>query len=139
ELDRVRQQVLKDLLHQCRVALYKGKRANLPFQLAPFAFGFQVGQSFVYHRVQPGDLEVHFLTAYAAEIQQIIDQQPHAARALLDSLQVVLRLRRKAGTKFLGQELGEATDVAQGCAQIVRNRVGERFEFSVSRNQLRGT
>ncbi len=43
ELDRIRQQVLKHLLHQRRIALHEGKRADLPLQLASLTFGCQVG------------------------------------------------------------------------------------------------
>jgi hypothetical protein len=40
-------------------------------------------------------------------------------------LQVVLGLWRQGGTKFFGQKLGEAADMAQGCTQEKPNQPGK--------------
>src|SRR2546422_4622129 len=76
---------------------------------------------------------------YAREVEQVLDQLPHALRGRPDSRQVALCLLRHILREVLQERLAEAVDGTQRRAQVVRHGVAERLELSVRILELRGS
>ena len=69
ELERVGQQVLKDLPHQNRITLHRGQISNHPFHLPPFALRLENGDHFHHDRVQLDRMPIQGMTSNSCQIQ----------------------------------------------------------------------
>jgi len=78
-------------------------------------------------------LPPQFLPAQARQVQQIIHQQAHLRCAVPNVLQVMLCLRGQQSREVLLQKIGERVNVPHRRSQVVRDRVGEGFQFLVGR------
>src|SRR5262245_4975682 len=83
-------------------------------------------------------LAVQILTRDARELQQIVDQIPHALRARAHAGEMLLRLRIEPRRVFFEQQRAETIDSAKRRTQVVRHRVAERLQLLVHRFQLGG-
>ena len=63
------------------------------------------------------------------EVDQVVDQARHPVGAVPNPPRVVLRPGVERGAGVVEQQLGEAADVAQGVAEIVRDGVQHRFQL----------
>lgn len=77
------------------------------------------------------------LPAQAGKRQQIIDQFSHALGAFADDLKLTPAVLGQARTEILHDRLRKAIDRAQWRPQVVRHRVGKRFQFAIRRQQFR--
>ena len=69
--------------------------------------------------------------------QQSVNQLSHFFHAGLDAGQVVLHFAVLLITELPGQQPGQTIDRDQGRAQVVRDRVGKRFQFRIGQPQGR--
>ena len=138
ELERIGQQVLKDLFHQHGIALYLRQIAEDPLHLPSFAFGLQHRQNFLHQRSQASGCQVQRMAADTRQVQQLIDQKAHLLRPCLNAIEVATGFGIERRTELFDQDLGKAADVAQRCAQIMGNGITKGFQFLVGCGQLRG-
>jgi hypothetical protein len=86
--------------------------------------------------MEAGNLQPNFMSPHARQVQQVIYQKTHAARAFADALQMMLALGRDLRTEFLQQNLGKSANMPQRGPQVVGDRISERFQFPVRGFQL---
>lgn len=137
ELERIGDQVLKNLLDQSGITLGSGKVCNLPAHDPVFDLRLQQRNDFFDDRIQARRLEVQRVPADSRQIQQLIHQQAHAVDALFDALQVSSCFGVHSGGEVFNQDSGKTADVAERRAQIMRNGIGEGLQFVIGCRQLR--
>ena len=137
ELDGIGEQVDQHQAQEAGVGEHRGEFGDAPFDVARghVAQAFLAGFADHLHGVD--GLDLHFHAAGARQVEQVVDQQAHAAGGLADAVQVVAAFAGH-GTAFADQDLREGADVAHRGAQVVRDRVAEGFELLVDGFQLRG-
>src|SRR6266498_3262495 len=84
-LKRIGDKVLKDDLQQGRVGFYERQVSDLPFHSTSFRVWFQIVNNVFDDRIHAGQLQTHLVPANAAQGEQIVDQQSHAAGAVLNT------------------------------------------------------
>ena len=90
------------------------------------------------HRGEVDGLPQHRRAADPRERQQVVDQLAHAPRVDLDAIEMPLRGVIELVGVILFEDLHEAGDRAQRRAQIVRDRITERFELAIGGAQFGG-
>ncbi len=138
ELDRVAEQVHKDLLEQGRVSVGSTERSDVERDLAPGTRGAQVVDRLPHQVVERHRRDREPLAPETGEREQILDQLLHAARPILDDSQEPAWLTVESRPEVLLQDRHVAPDRPERRAEIVRNRVGECLQVAVHRGQLRG-
>ncbi len=86
-------------------------------------------------RAQFGEIDrvaAQFGAADARKAQHVVNQLAHLLGGFADALQVMPRFFGERIVKILQQNAAEAIQRAQGSAQVVRNRVGERLQLAVA-------
>src|SRR5437773_1971898 len=99
----------------------------------------QLGHHLLRQLAYIGVAPLEAASRYAREVEQVLDQLPHALRGGPDSRQVALCLLRHILREVLQERLAEAVDGTQRRAQVVGHGVAERLELSVRIFQLRGS
>lgn len=79
--------------------------------------------------VEGGD--IHLGPTHAGKREQIVDEAAHAASGVGDDGKVAGGFFVEGSAGVFGEQGGEAVDVAEGCAEVVRDGVGEGFELLV--------
>ena len=142
-LDRVAQQVQPQLSHHVLVGHQHRQRRDLPFDLARRAVAGVVAQvgvqhraGFLHQRLHIDRLQAHRTAPQPRIHQQVVDQQRHAPRRIADDLQVMPGLLVRAFAQVAVELVGEAGDMAQRRAQVVRDRIAERLQLAVDLGHL---
>ena len=131
ELERIGEQVGEDDLEQGWVGLANRQIADRYFDAPPLLFAAQISEHLV-DKVGGGQsFLVQRLAAQAREVEQLIYQLAHGLGILVHDVQVSLGIGIELWRVFFEQDLRETVDCPQRRAQVVRDGVGEGFEFSV--------
>ena len=82
--------------------------------------------------------ELHLGPRDARKLQQVVNQQSHALRFGTDPIEVLVRPFVELAGIVFGKCEAPAVDAAQRRAQVVRDRIGKRFQFLVGGFELSG-
>src|SRR5262245_54319731 len=132
KFDRVREQVDDHRAQHLAIALDHGQFANAPDDLAPFDIGLQFLQRLFRQLFEVDRLAAHLHSPKPREDQQAVNQTAHVVGRLDDAPQVIFPGLVERSGRMLPQQIGEAGDVAQRRAQVVRDRVGEGLQLLVA-------
>ena len=138
ELERVAQQVLKELAHLQRVGLDRRHQSHRHRRPALLDAHLEVDQHLGDHVAQVDRGERMSLGGDAREHQQVVDQVAHPPGRVGHPAQEVLPLLGEV-LALLGVQLrGEGLDLAQRLLQIVGCDRGELLELGVGARELGG-
>jgi hypothetical protein len=121
---------MSNLLQQRRIALARGQLAHRDFHLPPCLLAAQTLDHLA-HLVGCRNGPLERLAAQPRKSQQVIDQAPHLGGVLTNDAQVALSFRRELRRLVFQQDVRKAIHRPQRRAQVVRNRIRERFQFLV--------
>ena len=138
ELPRVSDEILEGDPQQMRVSFGKHPVPDRDFHGAAGLALLQLAHHLLRDLAEVHRPALERPARHAGELEQILDQLAHVLRRGAYPRQVALCLVRKVLGKILEQRLAEPVDRAQGCAQVVGHRIGERLELPVRRLELRG-
>src|ERR1700722_19470483 len=138
ELDRVGKQINKNHPQHGAVSVTHRKRADLPGNIPSFGVLRELRDDLGDKRLQVYGAFSGLGTPDSGKAQQIIDQSSHPPGGFQDGLQVMTGFFVQGGSRLLLQQFGVADDMAKRRAQIMRYRIGERFQLPVGRLQFDG-
>ena len=124
------------MLDQSGIAVDKRQISNLPADVAVCHFRFQIFGNLLQQLIQTGNLEVGLLASDSSQIQEIVHHAPHRLCAFDDVAQAFLRCKRGLKAQVLHKHLGEALNVPQRSAEIVRHRVSKGLKLLIGRQEL---
>ena len=133
----VAQQVLENHSQQPRVAPRFEPLGNRDFHLPLRSGPLELRRDLPCDLAQVHDLAAHFRSAETGEFQQVVDEQRHPLTGGPHPLQGISSRLVQLRAVVFQQHLAEPVDTAQGCPQVVRNRVGERVKLGIGGEQLR--
>src|SRR5712691_4345641 len=131
ELPRIPNQVLECRPQQPRIRARTHAVPDGDVDLALWLTALQLVHHLPGQLAYIGVAPLEAASRYAREVEQVLDQLPHALRGRPDSRQVALCLLRHILREVLQERLAEAVDGTQRRAQVVRHGVAERLELSV--------
>src|SRR5208283_4254558 len=76
--------------------------------------------------------------SYPGKRKKIVNKNPHLTGGILDDVQVSSGFLVECFSQVFFQKIEESADVAEGGAEVVGNRIRERFQLLVRRFKLRG-
>ena len=113
------------------IALDDGQRGDAPDDIAETFVSFKIADDrfnrFGEINFLPGQLGA----AHAREGEEVIDQGAHAAGGAGDQAEIPLRFWERLKGLVRSEDVGEAADVAERRAEVMRDRIAEGFKFGV--------
>jgi len=82
-------------------------------------------------QVQFGSLPGQIPPSDLRKIEEVIHQVAHVIRAVEYTVKIPLGFFGQLGGVLFFQDAGESINVAQRCAEIVRDRIAEGFQFLI--------
>ncbi|EEF23686.1 conserved hypothetical protein, partial [Ricinus communis] len=138
ELDRVRQQIIQGQLEERRIGGDLRQRRDDPVDAVRRQVRRQLVDDAAHQVVHAHADRPQRRPSHLREAQQVVDQLARQPRRVLDVGQEALAPLRVVAAGRFHQQVGEADDVAQRRAQVVRHRIRERLQFLVGAAQLLG-
>ncbi len=138
ELPGVADQVLERRAQQARVGVrlhaVPHRYLHLALRLAALQLGHHLAGDL-------GDIDIaprELAAGHLREVEQVLDQLPHALGRCANPPEIALRLVRHVLGEVVDQGLAEPVDRAQRRPQVVRHRIAERLQLGVRGLQLGG-
>src|SRR5208282_1740150 len=131
EFGGIGEKIGKRQSHQSGIAIRFRERFDGPFDAAIAGLLRQVGNHLLDQLLEFYLLADHLPAADAREVQDVVHEMAHVIGGLDDAMDVAKPVFGKPRTLLLLQNSGEAVDVTQGRAKVVRNRIAEGLEFLV--------
>src|SRR6218665_2389319 len=113
-------------------------RSSAGSAMTALRLGFELPADLLHERSQVHAGLTKLRAAHPGKREEVIDQHAALLRGVGDGAQMAPGHVVQDGTRAPLQQLGEADDVAQRSAQIVRDRIAERFQFLVGLLELGG-
>src|ERR1043166_6148166 len=136
EFDGISKQIPEHLPYQATVTVDVGKRRHVKSNLPAGNFVLQARDHLMDHFIKIGVLERQTLRSETCKAQKVVNQALHANHVFMDSTQVVKAACRKLLSVVFVQNLRQAGNMAQWCANVMGNGVTKGFERFVSLFQL---
>ena len=134
----VRQEVQPHLAEQRRIAQARRQFADAHFDLPSYPLGAEVFEDASHEWIGMHGLFVQRRATEPRKGEQVINEHPHFLRTLPDRLQVAPAFLGQQRRVVIQHRLRKSIHGAQGRTQIVRDRIGERFELLVRGLELCG-
>src|SRR6188474_445402 len=125
KLERVRDQILKELPHLQGVRVDHGQIADIDSGALLFNGDFEIAKHIVDNLRQPAWLERLRAAGNARELEQILNEHLHAFRGALHASEIIPTLFAQRLTATGAQPVTKSHDLAQRLLKIVRGHGGE--------------
>ena len=118
------------------VGLHLGKRADAPFDGAAGGVVAQLRDDLLHDRPKRHARGLDLRAGHLREPKQLVDEHAHALGALANLVEITAGRHVQLGRGVLDEQIGESVDMPERRAQVVRDRIGERFQFPVGGLEL---